>query len=127
MRIVGMFLVSLLAVPASGQERLVLPPQLETFAKAHHCKPVSEFVTDEESSQATPFDLSYEFHHGPPKTLLAAWEMTHYSIDLSGWRRSRDGVACRTGPRNVRRLGAGEITYETQREQQIKFYRTWGC
>jgi hypothetical protein len=34
---------------------------------------VSEFVTDEESSQVTPFDLSYEFHHGPPKTLLAAW------------------------------------------------------
>jgi hypothetical protein len=52
---------------------LVLPPQVEDFAKAHHCQPVSGFVTDEESNQAAPFDFHYEFHNGPPKVLLAAW------------------------------------------------------
>jgi hypothetical protein len=58
---------------AGAQERLVLPPQLEDFAKAHHCQPVSGFVTDDESDQAAPFDFGYEFHHGPPKVLLAGW------------------------------------------------------
>jgi hypothetical protein len=73
MRIVSAFFAIMLTVPAGGQERLVLPPQVEDFAKAHHCQPVSGFVTDEESSQAAPFDFGYEFNHGPPKALFAAW------------------------------------------------------
>jgi hypothetical protein len=72
-RLVAAVFAVMLTVPAGGQERLVLPPQVEDFAKAHHCNPVSGFVTDEESSQAAPFDFGYEFHHGPPKVLFVAW------------------------------------------------------
>jgi hypothetical protein len=72
-RIISAVFALLLTVPVGGQERLVLPPQVEQFARAHHCQPVSEFVTDEQSSQSAPFDLHYEFHYDPPKTLLAAW------------------------------------------------------
>ena len=63
----------MLTVPVGGQARLVLPPHLEDVAKAHHCRPVSGFVTDEESSEAAPYDFHYEFHYEPPKVLLAAW------------------------------------------------------
>jgi hypothetical protein len=42
MRIAGAFMAVVLTVPVVGQERLVPPPQLENFAKAHHCQPVSE-------------------------------------------------------------------------------------
>lgn len=73
MRIFSAVFAVLLTVPAGGQERLVIPPQVEEVAKAHHCQPVSAFVTDEQSSQAALFDLHYEFHFDPPKTLLAAW------------------------------------------------------
>lgn len=73
MRILGAIFAVLLTVPAGGQERLVLPPQVEEVARAHHCQPVTEFVTDEESSHAAPFELRYEFKFDPPKAFLAAW------------------------------------------------------
>jgi hypothetical protein len=53
--------------------RWVPRPQLNEVAKAHHCLLVVSFVADEDSNQAAPFGLPYEFHHGPPKTLRAAW------------------------------------------------------
>lgn len=67
MRFFGAYFAVLLTVPAGGQERLVLPPQVEEIARAHHCQPVTEFVTDEESSHAAPFELRYEFKFDPPK------------------------------------------------------------
>lgn len=57
---------------ASGQEVLVLPPPVEEFAKAHNCNPVSDFVTDERSNKAPPYDFRYE-STDPPKVMLAAW------------------------------------------------------
>jgi hypothetical protein len=63
----------LMAALALAQERLVPPPHLEDFAKAHHCVPVLGFVADEKSREAAPFDLHYEFKYQPPKALLAGW------------------------------------------------------
>jgi hypothetical protein len=73
MRIFRAIFTFLLTVPAGGQERLILPPQVEEVARAHHCRPVTEFVTDEESSHAAPFEIRYEFKFEPPKAFLAAW------------------------------------------------------
>jgi hypothetical protein len=73
MGIFGASFAVLLTVSAVGQERLVLPPQVEDVARAHHCQPVTEFVTDEESSHATPFEIHYEFKFDPPKAFLVAW------------------------------------------------------
>ena len=73
MRILAAVLTVMLTVPAMGQNIMVLPPPVEDVAKEHHCEPVSSWVTDEESSEATPFDFRYEFHFDPPKFMLAAW------------------------------------------------------
>lgn len=70
--VVGMFAV-LLAVPLGAEEILVPPPQLNQVGKAHHCTPIVRSVVDEESRQAASFDIHFEFHHGPPKALLAGW------------------------------------------------------
>jgi hypothetical protein len=72
MKLVVAVFVALQAVPLSAEETLVPPPQLDQVAKAHHCSPIVSFVVDEESRQAS-FDIHYEFHHGPPKALLAGW------------------------------------------------------
>lgn len=73
MKLVVAICAAWLALPLSAQETLVPPPQLNQVGKAHHCAPIVRFVADEESSQAAPFGLSYEFHHWPPKGLLAGW------------------------------------------------------
>lgn len=106
----------MLTVPADGQERLVLPPQVEEFAKAHHCQPVSEFVTDEESSQAAPFDFGYEFHHGPPKALFAAWctkgtpeSKGTYTLLIGAERSDHPLRSCPDEIPNVRRIGHPSI------------------
>jgi hypothetical protein len=72
MKLIVAILVALQTVPLSAEETLVPPPQLDQVAKAHHCSPIVSFVVDEESRQAS-FDIHYEFHHGPPKALLAGW------------------------------------------------------
>jgi hypothetical protein len=73
MRFSGAIFAVLLTVSAEGQQRLVLPPQVAEVARAHHCQPVTEFVTDEESNHAAPFELTYEFKFDPPKAFLTAW------------------------------------------------------
>jgi hypothetical protein len=95
---VGIFGV-LLAAPLGAQEILVPPPQLAQVAKAHHCLPVVSFVVDEESRQAASFEVHYEFHHGPPKALLAAWcTKGHPAIDA--WPKiPHDFVMMDTGER----------------------------
>jgi len=60
MRILVAIFATLLSATALGQKILVLPPPVEDVAKAHHCDPVSGFVTDEESNEASPFDFRYE-------------------------------------------------------------------
>jgi hypothetical protein len=113
MRIVSAFFAIMLTVPAGGQERLVLPPQVEDFAKAHHCQPVSGFVTDEESSQAAPLDFGYEFNHGPPKALFAAWctkdapESSKGTYTLLIWSERLDHPlrSCPSEIPNVTRIG----------------------
>jgi hypothetical protein len=72
MRIAAAILAVALSGPAFGQRILVLPPPVEDVAKAHHCDALSSFVTDEESSEAAPFDFRYE-SVDPPKFMLAAW------------------------------------------------------
>ena len=116
MRIVGAFFAVMLAVPVGGQERLVLPPQLEDFARAHHCKPVSGFVTDEESSDAAPFSFQYEFHDGPPKVLLAAWctkdtpqSKGTYSLLILAERQGTPLRSCPDEIPNLMRIGRPEI------------------
>jgi hypothetical protein len=73
MHILGTLFAVMLTLSVTGQERLVLPPHVAEFAKAHHCQPVLEFVADEESDHEAPYDFGYEFHHGPPKALFAEW------------------------------------------------------
>jgi hypothetical protein len=73
MRVIVGMVALLLAVRMSAQERLVLPPHLEDLAKAHDCLPVLGFVADEESGQAAPFEIYYEFEYQPPKALLAGF------------------------------------------------------
>jgi hypothetical protein len=101
---------------AGAQERLVLPPQLEDFAKAHHCQPVSGFVTDDESDQAAPFDFGYEFHHGPPKVLLAGWCTKEaqklrgtYTLLILAERSDHPLRSCPEEIPNVTRIGRPEI------------------
>jgi hypothetical protein len=116
MRIFGVFIAVMLTVPVVGQERLVLPPQLENFATAHHCQPVSEFVTDEESSDAAPFSFQYEFHYGPPKVLLAAWctkdtpqsKGTH-SLLILAERQDHPLRTCPDEIPNIKRIGRPSI------------------
>lgn len=116
MKIVGAFMAVMLTVPVVGQERLVPPPQLENFAKAHHCQPVSEFVTDEESSDAAPFSFGYEFHYGQPKSLLAAWctKLTPqsrgtYSLLILAERQDHPLHECPDEIPNIKRIGRPSI------------------
>jgi hypothetical protein len=109
--VVGIFAL-LLAAPLVAQETLVLPPQLNQVAKAHHCSPVVTFVTDEESNQATPFGLRYESHYGPLKTLLAAWctkdtskPKGAYTLLIWAEREDQPLRSCPDEIPNVKRIG----------------------
>jgi hypothetical protein len=73
MKVVVLISAVLLSLPLGAEEILVPPPQLDHVAKAHHCLPVVSLVVDEEAHQAASFEVHYEFHHGPPKALLAGW------------------------------------------------------
>jgi hypothetical protein len=61
--------------------------QVEDFAKAHRCQPVSGFVTDEESSRAAP-----EYNDGPTKygnancTMVGAIARAVGDDGLSDWK-----------------------------------------
>jgi hypothetical protein len=72
MRIFGAVFAVLLTVPA-GAGAIGSTSPSGGVARAHHCQPATEFVTDEESRQAAPFELGYEFKFDPPKAFLAAW------------------------------------------------------
>lgn len=73
MRIVVVLLAVIVAGTAAGHVSiLVLPSQVRAFAKEHHCQPVTEFVLDEDSSEAAPYDFGYEFDHDPPAAQFAA-------------------------------------------------------
>jgi hypothetical protein len=72
MRLLVAILAAVTSASVLGQERLVLPPLVEDVAKAHHCDPVTNYLADEESREATPFDFRYESVN-PPKFMLAAW------------------------------------------------------
>jgi hypothetical protein len=104
-----------LSASALGQELLVLPPPVEDVAKAHHCDPISNYVTDEESSNATPFDFRYE-SIDPPKFMLAAWctsaeQKAKGTYTLLVWA-SRSDHPLRTCPAeiaNVRAIGHPEM------------------
>jgi hypothetical protein len=63
---------ALLSALALGQGILILPPPVEEVARDHHCDPVANYVTDEESREAAPFDFRYE-SVDPPRFMLAAW------------------------------------------------------
>lgn len=100
----------LLTIPAWGQERLVLPAQVEEAARAHHCQPVTAFVTDEESSDAAPFDFRYEFKFDPPKAFLAAWCVK----DTPASRRSPALLVWAERPEHPLRSCPGEIPNATR-------------
>jgi hypothetical protein len=105
-----------LAVPAASQARLILPPHLEDVAKAHHCQPVSGFVTDGESSDAAPYDFRYEFDYEPPKVLLAAWctkdgpqSKGTYTLLIWAERPDHPLRSCPDEIPNVPRIGRPEL------------------
>jgi hypothetical protein len=116
MKIVVAIFSVLLAVPLGAEEILVPPPQLNQVAKAHHCLPVVSFVADEESSQAAPFGLRYEFHYGPPKTLLAAWctkdtskPKGTYTLLIWAEREDQPLRSCPDEIPNLKRIGRPEL------------------
>jgi hypothetical protein len=116
MKLVVAIFAALLAAPLGAQETLVLPPQLNQVAKAHHCSPVVIYVTDEDSKQATPFGLRYEFHHGPLKTLLAAWctkdtskPKGTYTLLIWAEREDQPLRSCPDEIPNVKRIGRPEL------------------
>jgi hypothetical protein len=115
---VRLWCVALILVGAAtmAQERLVPPPHLEDLAKAHHCVQVLGFVADEESNQAAPFDLHYEFKYQPPKTLLAGWCTKDAGKPNGPWTlliwAEREGHPLRSCPdeiANVKRIGRPAI------------------
>jgi hypothetical protein len=108
---VGLFAV-LLAMALGAQETLVPPPQLDQVAKAHHCFPVVSFVVDEESHQAASFEVHYEFHHGPPKALLAGWctkdaskPKGPYTLLIWAEREDQPLRSCPDEIPNIKRIG----------------------
>jgi hypothetical protein len=116
MKLVVAILVALQAVPLSAEETLVPPPQLDQVAKTHHCLPHLGFVADEESSQAAPFDLHYELHHGSPKALLAGWCTRDaskpngpYTLLIWAEREDQPLRSCSDEIPNVKRIGRPEI------------------
>lgn len=113
--VVGIFSV-LLAAPVAAQETLVPPPQLLQVARAHHCSPVIRFVADEESSQAASYGLRYEFHYGPPKTLLAGWctkdkskPERPYTLLIWAEREDQPLHTCPDEIPNIKRIGRPAI------------------
>jgi hypothetical protein len=100
-----------LTVPLSAQERLVPPPHLEELAKAHHCAPVTSFVSDEESGHAAPFELHYELKYEPPKALLAGWctkDSAHsgpYTLLIWAEREDQPMRSCPDEIINLTRIG----------------------
>jgi hypothetical protein len=112
MKVVVAIFAVLVAAPLCAEEILVPPPQLDQVAKAHQCSPIISLVVDEESRQAASFDVHYEFHHGPPKALLAAWctkdvSKPKWPYTLLIWAERQD-QPLRTYPDeipNVKRMG----------------------
>jgi hypothetical protein len=117
--VAGICFSNLFLGSAIGQEQLVLPPQLADLAKAHNCQPVSGFVADEQSNQATPFGLSYEFHYQPPKVLLAAWCVKNaqntgkiYTLLILAERQDHPLRTCLDEIPNIKRIGRPSIEAE---------------
>lgn len=108
----------LLASTAGAREQLVLPPQMNQLAQAHHCKPVSKFVDDGVSREAAPFEFRYEWPNGKPKVLLAAWcekpaasarSNRTYSLVIMAERPDQPLHMCPDEIPNVRQIGRPQI------------------
>jgi hypothetical protein len=118
-RVAGIGFGAFLAAPAIAQGQLVFPLQLTDLAKTHNCRPVSGFVTDEQSNQAAPFSLSYEFHYEPAKVLLTAWCFKNapntgqtYTLLILAERQDHPLRTCPDEIPNIKRIGRPSIEAE---------------